>query len=407
MLPLARAGWARSTMPRVLNRRRVLSAFLLVASLVAALPVRAQTGKPSALLSAVDAGAFPAMQTYALVNDVAGQRISGLAAKDFALAENGQPVTGLQTAEADVGVQVVFAIDSSVAFKTRDGNGVTRLDYVKQALADFAQTKPWMKTGIDDVTVVAAEAPVVEHSNDTGIVAHAVAGYQSTFAGVADSFTLVNDALAFASDATRRPGMRRFVIFISAGFQRPDVQGQVAAAAARATSAGVPVYTLYVGPLGAGNTLPAQNLKKLADATGGQALILETPQSFNPIFQLLADQGRQYQLSYRSRLAATGQNQLSLAVKLADGSSVTSTAATFPLRVEAPHINLGSLPPSLVRVASASNGAPADAQPRAYDVPVSIDFPDGHVRDLTLVQLLVDNQVVATQANTSSVASLV
>lgn len=407
MSALVRTIWASPIMRRAWNRPQALSALLLAASLLAALPARAQTGQASVVLTAVDAGVFPAMQAYALVNDAAGQHLSGLAAKDFTLTEDGQPAAGLQVAEADVGVQVVFAIDSSLAFKTRDANGANRIDYIKQALTEFAQTKPWMQAGVDDVTVVASEAPVVEHSNDNGLVAKAVAGYQSTFAGVADPFTLVNYALDFASDATRRPGMRRFVVFISGGFQRPDVQGQVADAAARATSAGVPIYTVYVGPLGAGNTLLAQNLKKLADAAGGQASILETPQSFTPLFQMLADQGRQYRLSYRSSLASTGQNRLSLAVKLPDGSSLSSNEAVFPLRVEAPHVTLGSLPPSLVRVAQSSNSAPADAQPREYAVPLSIDFPDGHTRDLKLVQLLVDGQVVASQANTTTVSALV
>jgi hypothetical protein len=394
-------------MRRALLHPRSLSALLLAASLLAALPVRAQTSKASAAITAVDASAFPAIQAYAQVNDATGQHLANLPAANFTLTEDGQPVNQLLAAEADVGVQVVFALDSGAAFKTRDGNGITRLDYIKQALADFAQTKPWMKTGIDDVTVMAAEGPVVEHSNDSGVVDKAVAGYQSTFAGVADPFTLVNYALDFASDSTRRPGMRRFIVFISGGFQHPDVQGPVTDAAARAAGVGVPITTVFVGPLGAGNTLPAQNLKKLADATGGQALVLETPQSLTPLFQALADQGRQYRLSYRSGLSATGQNKLVLAAKLPDGSALTSNEAAFPLRVEPPHVALGSLPPSVVRVAPSASAAPVSAQPSALDVPVAIDFPDGHARVLKLVQLVVDGQVVATQANTTTVTTLV
>ncbi len=375
--------------------------------------MRAQTtlvtavATPIAALTAIDASAFPAVQAFAQVSDAAGLPVAGLPASAFTLTENGQPAVDFQASEADVGVQVVFAIDSGAVFKGRDANGVTRLAYIQQALADFAINKPWMQTGIDDVTVTASESPVVEHSNDGRAVASAVAGYQSTFTGVADPFTLVNSALDFASDATRRPGMRRFVVFISGGLQNPNVQGPVADVASRAKSVGVPIYTVYVGPVGAGNTLPAQNLKKLADATGGQALILETPQSLTPLFQAIAAQGRQYQLSYRSALAVTGQNKLVLVVKLPNGASVTSNEAAFPLRVEAPHVTLGSLPPSLVRVAPSAGAAPAAASPAEYDVPLTIDFPDGHARVLKLVQLLVDGQVVATQSNTSTVTSLV
>src|SRR5262249_38628496 len=53
-----------------------------------------------------------------------------------------------------------------------------------------------------------------------------------------------------------------------------------------------------------------------------------------------------------------------------------------------------------------ASAAPARAAPAAYDVPLTIDFPDGHARLLKLVQLLVDGQVVATQSNTTTVSSL-
>jgi hypothetical protein len=58
-------------------------------------------------------------------------------------------------------------------------------------------------------------------------------------------------------------------------------------------------------------------------------------------------------------------------------------------------------------VAPSANAGLAAAQPNAFDVPVTIDFPDGHARVLKMVQLVVDGQVVATQANTTTVSALV
>jgi len=106
-------------------------------------------------------------------------------------------------------------------------------------------------------------------------------------------------------------------------------------------------------------------------------------------------------------VSTTGQNKLSLAATLTNGTVLTSTESLFPLRVEAPHVVLGSLPQGLVRVAPSANAALAAAQPNTYAVPVTIDFPDGHARVLKLVQLVVDGQVVATQANTTTVTTLV
>ena len=391
------------------NRLRIVGAILIVTAGLVALPARAAGTAPStghAEITAVDASGFPTIQAYALLNSAAGQHIPGLAAGDFALSENGQPVANLAVSEQDLGVQVVFALDTGDVFKARDANGVTRIDFVKQALAEYAQTKPWMKTGLDDVTVLAADVPVIEHNNDAALVARAVAGYQSTFVPAADPFTLVNSAITFASDVSPRPGMQHFVVLISNGFQGASVAAALADAAARATAAQVPVYTVFVGPLGAGNTVPAQNLKHLADLTGGQSLIFESPQSLTPLFQMLSDQSRQYRLSYRSSLSATGQNRLSLAATLPDKSSLSSGEVVFPLRVEAPSLVLHGLPPSLVRIATTANSAPDQAEPRVYDVPLTIDFPDGHPRELRLTQLLVDGQVVASQTVTSAVTSL-
>jgi hypothetical protein len=388
------------------NRLLIVGAVLIAAAGLAALPARAATSTGSALITAVDLSGFPTIQAYAVLNAATGQHIPGLSAGDFALSENGQPVGNLAVTEQDQGVQVVFALDTSEAFKTRDANGITRIEFVKQALVEYAQTKPWMKTGLDDVTVLAADVQVVEHTSDAGVVARAAAGYQSTFAPGANPFTLVNSALNFASDVSPRPGMRRFVVLVSNGYQGASVPAALADAAARATAAQVPVNTVFVGPIGAGNTVQAQNLKHLADLTGGQSLIFEGPQSFTPLFQMLSDQSRQYRLSYRSNLSATGQNRLSLAATLPDKSSLSSNEVVFPLRVEAPRLALHGLPASLVRVAHTANSAPDQAEPRVYDVPFSVDFPDGHPRQLRLAQLLVDGQVVASQTVITAVTSL-
>ena len=108
------------------------------------------------------------------------------------------------------------------------------------------------------------------------------------------------------------PACAAFVVLISNGYLRADSAAPLEDAAARAAAVQVPIYTVFVGPGGADNTVPANSLKKLSDLSGGQRLIFDTPKSLAPLFQMLADQGRQYQLAYRSSLAVTGQNQLSL-----------------------------------------------------------------------------------------------
>ncbi|MCC6187933.1 MAG: FHA domain-containing protein [Anaerolineales bacterium] len=381
---------------------------LLLSLLLGATPVCAQdSSEPGALITAVDADNFPQVTAYLLVNDAGGHRVPGLTAQDMRLIENGNPVGNLTVTERAVGVQVVFVLDSTDAFGARDVNAVTRLEYLQQALVAYAQED--MRPGIDDVTVLASEGPVVTHSDDPGLVIRAVQGYTSTFAGVADPFTLINWGLDLASDVTRRPGMRPQLIFISNGLPRPDSAGFLADAATRAAAAQVPMTTLFVGPPGAEATTGATNLRRLAELTGGLSLTYTGAESLAPFVEHLAEQGQQYALVYRSALAVTGQHRLSAQVTLsgakplAGGETITATDVVFPLRVEPPALSFGALPPSVVRVASSAEADPAAAEPAALEVPLIVDFPDGHQRGLHSLELLVDGEIVASLSAAPSI----
>src|SRR5690606_1959269 len=134
--------------------------------------------------------------------------------------------------------------------------------------------------------------------------------------------------------------------YFSNGWNRFDIEPGLAEVATRSLGM-VRVFPVFVGPIGAGNTLGSQNLQRLAEATGGQRFIFEGPESLTPLFQLLSDSGRQYELSYRSTLDTTGQHQLHAQVSLPGGGPVLSNEAAFPLRIEAPQLRLEGLPTSL------------------------------------------------------------
>jgi hypothetical protein len=385
--------------------RLVLLGLLLPSLFWSPPPAQAQAGaEPQAQLTAVNAAGFPALEAFVRVNGADGQAVRGLTPASFRLLENGAPVSGVSVAEENVGVQVVFVIDSTDAFKARDANGVTRLQQIQAALT--AYTQGGLRAGLDDVTIVTSDGPLVQHSADPAAVAQAVADYASTFAGVADPFTLLNTGLDVAFDPARQPGMQRFLIFVSNGFMRADVSGQLADATARAAAAQVPIYTLFVGPAGGEGTTAAKHLETLATATGGQRLLFAAEASLDPFYQVLADHARQYRLSYRSSLNVTGQHSLAASVTLPDGTALAAGETVFPLRVEAPTVTLGDVPASLVRVSSAAGADPALAEPANLAVPVIVDFPDGHTRALASAELLVDGKVVASVPATTTLTAL-
>lgn len=357
------------------------ASFLLLALILAlglTLPLHAQTNPGPATLTAIDDAEFPNLHVYL--------RMAGgaeLTASDVTLAEDGQVMRPLTLTAVELGVQVVFVMDTSAAFKVRDGNGVTRLEFIQQALTDFALNT--MRDDLDDVTLLAPERLLIGHSVTGREISATVNAYTTEFGGAADPLAIVNLALDYAASLTPRPGMAQAVVLISNGYTGADVDARLADITARASAARVPIHTIFVGPPGAGDTASAQALRVLSEQTQGQPLIYESPATFAPLFAQLAETRTQYRLTYRSNIAATGQHTLSANLTLADGTTLTTNELMFPLRVEPPTVTLAGLP---AEVQSASG--------QSIAVPFTVDFPDNHPRAVHSAQLLVNGQVVNT-----------
>jgi hypothetical protein len=364
--------------------RRPASSFLLliVFALVSVLPLYAQSNTGAAALTAIDDAEFPNLNVYLRVTDAAGLPIDNLTVDAIALTEDGQPRRPLTLAEVELGVQVVFVIDTSAPFKVRDANGVTRLEFIQQAISDFSLHI--MRDGLDDVTLLTPEGLLIGHSAAGREISATVNAYTTEFGGSADPLSIVNLALDYAASLTPRPGMAQAVVLISNGFTGAGVGTRLADITARATAARVPIHTVFVGPPGAGDTASAQTLRVLSEQTQGNRLLYESPATFTPLFERLAATRTQYHLVYRSGIVTTGQHTLSASITLADGSVLTSAELMFPLRVEPPVVTLSGLSAEIQSAAS---------EPVA--VPFAVDFPDNHPRALRSAQLLVDGQVVS------------
>jgi hypothetical protein len=364
--------------------KRFVQWMITVAVLLASGPVLAQTAAPAAIITAVDAGNFPEMQVFVSATDAKGEHLPGLAPADFSLTENTATVTNLSLLEADLGVQAVFVLDTGEAFKTRDDAGVNRLEYILQALSTFAQNG--LQVDADDLTLLAPEGTLVGHEGTRQPILDALNRYTTDFAGTADPLALLNSGLSFAGDTSPRPGMRHTVVLLSNGL-RPDFP--VTEVVTQALAAQIPIHTVFVGPPSAAETVGSQVMRQLSLQTGGLSVVLEGPQSLNPIFEWLAKQRKQYRLSYRSAIATTGQHSLAVGVRVPGGAPLSAAPVTFQVRVEPPIVTLTALPAQLDLAQ-----APGD-----YAVPFEINFPDGHTRLVREAQLVVNDAAVDTRTD--------
>lgn len=362
---------------------------LLALALLSCLPWKAALaeapGTAVASITAVDANNFPRMFAYASVTGADGVPVSGLEASAFTLTENGDAVSTTAVRSVTLGVQTVFAFDVGSSFKSRDVLGHSRLDYLRLAVNDFAQAEGGLQPELDDISLITPELELLIHANTRGPIVDALDRYTTDFTGAADHVALLTRAIDIASDATTRPGMRRVVVFASNGLSDTNQPVAVDSLVQRAQSAGIKLITIYVGPEGTQEGPNAQALRTLADETGGIHAFLAGGDSLGPVFSTLAAERDQYQIEYRSMLNQTGQHRLNMSVELEGGQTVRAHEAIFQLRVEPPAVALGNVAPTF----SASTSSDT------LDVPYTLNFADGHTRDLKTVELLVDGAVAA------------
>ncbi len=292
--PARRAPRAASRWPR--PRAGLLILGLLVALLAPAGAAPAAGNAAVAGITDIDLSAFPQISALVAVSDTQGNRVPGLPADAFGLDENGIPVTLSQVSEEQIGLEIAFVIESSAVFSKRDPSALTRLDYVKTAIINFAAGNghAYMKDSLDDVSLLTPEGPLLTHTVVGGEIRNALISYQSQFKFDTGLFDLIRQAMDTVSAGGPRPGVRRIVVLFSSGID-PTADAEVAAVTARAAAEGITgtaavnadahalvgrVVGVFQGPVGAQHTVvvagienPVGHLRVGGEGGGHQLLI--------------------------------------------------------------------------------------------------------------------------------------
>lgn len=345
--------------------------------------VRAQTTPPAGQITHVATGQFPQVQVYAQITGV-GER---LPASAFSLTEGTRPVPNLNAQPVDAPLQIVFALDANAAFRSRDINGISRLDDIKTGLLNFVQNTAQMQEGVDDVSILTADGVVAAHLNTRPALAAVTQAFTATFGGSANPEALFTEALALATESAPQPYTQRAVVWFSNGLRTPPDDWAV-----RARTAGVVVHTVYVGPAGSEATTGAQNVQRLAQQSGGRAVILRGAASLAPLFEAMHATRPHYALTYRSVISQTGQYPLTVQVNLPNADPLTLTG-TLRVRVEPPLVEVVGVPGFIAPNVAVSS----------YPMQALVSFPDGRRRAVTQVALWVDGALAYTTASPEDV----
>lgn len=379
----------------------------MVCAALAFVPASAQSSA-SIEITALNTANFPTVEAFVAVSDSLGNRVPNLPQTSFQLIENNSAAPIVEFSEEERGLQLIFVIESSSVFSKRDPQALSRLDYVKTAIIDFAvgneNLEPYMKDGVDDVTLIVPEGQLLNHSTIGGEIRNALITYQSDFLFETGLFNLIRRGLNEVITPANRPGLRRVIVVFSSGIDA-SADAEVSGIAARANGDNITFHTVMVGPPGADSAPAAENLKELADITGGSFRYFDTPDSMTSLWDTLVTQRTQYRMVYQSRVAQSGQHTVQAVVVDENGGSITSSPSIFSVTVQPPSVTLVSPPVDIIRTAPNPNVDLRSVEPLAYELQVDIKFPDGYSRSIPKLQLVVDGSV-ASETTTGMMDSI-
>lgn len=352
---------------------------------------RAQT-LSQATLGSPQTQSFPRVTAFLDVRDESGAFFSALEARHVTVVEDDRRLLARQLQAIRPGVQLVVAINPARPFAIRDAQGISRYEYVAQALGEWARSQP--ETGQDDLSLLTTDGVERTHLSSIGAWLEALESYQPQARAATPNLNVLSRALDVAADPPPRPGMGRVVLFLTPP-PGPQALAALEDAAARARQGGVHITVWMVASTALFDSPEAGALRALADETGGQFFAYSQGEPFPDLEAYLEPLRHAYRLVYDSALTSSGSHTLYVEVQHPDLEAVTAPQ-TFELQIAPPNPVFISPPSEITRQFLGSGEFnPQDLVPQTQSLEVLIEFPDGHSRLLARTTLYVDGVAVS------------
>jgi len=352
------------------------------------------TGK--VIIQRIDTSEFPTLRAYVSVAAEGGAGVAGLSKANFGVWEDGAPVQA-EVSEQTLGAQIALIIDASGSIVREGATGKTRLEEVREAIDELVLTEKWIdrKTRRDWMVVLVPEGDSVrilnkdkEHpgtwTNDYNHIHNVTLLYNPPpRVGNTPLFKMVFRALDLMDTSVDEHRRFRSIIVFSDGI---DVVSEVELqdAVSKANAKHVPIYGVLLGPK---ETEAARNLKRLSTLTGATYYHYKSLDSLTPLFGQIASQRAQYVLTWRSRIAQSGDHTLQVNVNggpdLAAGTSESFSISVLPPKVEITN------PTSDINVEMTVNYNESPPEMR-QEVNIRWEWPDGHPRQVVRAEYILD-----------------
>lgn len=360
------------------------------------IPVNAQTSS-GVILAPPQMDEYPRARTYMDVHDEQGNFVHGLKASDISVFEDGQLVPIIEFQEERPGVQFVIAMSVDEPFTIRNSQGISRYDFLEEALKSWAISR--QGSTIDDISVLISAGPEYTHFSDPQELLSTLEIYQLDEQALAPSVDSLFQAVEIASDTSPRPGMERAILFITAPIEE-GVAFSLQELISRANQQNIHIFVWLVAPPEATATPAAAQLRELASQTGGQFYAFSGDEPLPSVESYLNHLRSIYRLEYESNITSGGVHQLAVEIQHGD-QQLKSPVVEFDVDLQPPDpaFILPSLEllreiPDEKRKFPWSVYSEDELVPTDHNLEILVDFPDGRIRPLDRTTLYVDGVIV-------------
>jgi len=378
-------------------RTRGLILLLIIILLIPFTAFSQNEQEASANLLPPNTEAFPLIEAYLKFQDSVGRFIYDIQASDVRILENDVPILPTTFTQLSTGVQFVTALNPGRSFALRNSLGISRYEYLIEALSDWALRRSG--STIDDLALLVSDGPQVSHVADPSDWLSALETVDSETARDQEpNLDILSRAIDLASDTTPRPGMGRAVLFIT-----PPLEGEynlpLEDLISRANQQDMRINVWMVSSEGAYTPQSAEGLVHLAESTGGEFYVYTGENPIPDPESYLEPLRSVYRLEYISQIRESGEHRLAVEVQTPFGT-ITSPTQNFEIAVQPPDPVFILPPLEIVREPPINEGRARiddipvqDYAPTEQEIQVLVSFPDERTRPLVRTTLYVDGEV--------------
>jgi hypothetical protein len=339
-------------------------------------------------LAPIDTEDFPRLTSFLDVRTPEGEFIFGLERQNVRIIEDGSQLPILEIEPLRTGAQFVLAISPGPAFDIRDVQGISRYEYLAEALVGWANSRAG--STVDDLSIILADGPESTHLSETSTWVSLLNSYAPTGSETGPDFDLLAQALDVAADPTTNPGMGRAILFVTP-LPSQDVSLGLQSLAARANQQGVKISIWLVASSELFFSQEALQLAQMAEQTGGRMFAYSGQESIPSPEDFLEGMRNTYFLAYDSQITAGGSHQVSAEVRIG-GQRIASPVQEFDLEVLPPSVALISPPMEIERMSEEDEVDSEVLVPDSQGLEVLVEFSDGHVRPLSRTTLYINGE---------------